>query len=67
MPPSIDPIHREADYEQLLDRILNAGSGREYFNPAPFTDEPEAAPQRSLMFLGALVHPVRSVAPWGRP
>ena len=33
---SIDPIHREADYEQLLERILNAGSGREYFNPAPF-------------------------------
>ena len=33
---SIDPVHREADYEQLLERILNAGSGREYFNPAPF-------------------------------
>ena len=33
---SIDPINREADYEQLLERILNAGSGREYFNPAPF-------------------------------
>jgi deoxyadenosine/deoxycytidine kinase len=33
---SIDPINREADYEQLLERILNAGNGREYFNPAPF-------------------------------
>ena len=33
---SIDPIHNDADYDQLLDRILNAGSGREYFNPAPF-------------------------------
>lgn len=32
---SIDPIHREDDYEQLLERIMNAGSGREYFNPAP--------------------------------
>ena len=33
---SIDPIHNDADYDQLLDRILNAGSGREYFNPVPF-------------------------------
>lgn len=32
---AIDPIHRDEDYEQLLDRILNAGFGREYFNPAP--------------------------------
>jgi deoxyadenosine/deoxycytidine kinase len=36
---AIDPIHSEADYRQLLERILNAGSGREYFNPAPFLPE----------------------------
>lgn len=33
---AIDPIQNDTDYEQLLDRILNAGSGREFFNPAPF-------------------------------
>jgi deoxyadenosine/deoxycytidine kinase len=32
---AIDPVHNEDDYRQLLERILNAGSGREYFNPAP--------------------------------
>ncbi len=31
----IDPIHSEADYEQLLDRIVQSGTGRAYFNPAP--------------------------------
>jgi deoxyguanosine kinase len=32
---SIDPINNDADYRLLLDRILNARAGREYFNPAP--------------------------------
>jgi deoxyadenosine/deoxycytidine kinase len=32
---AIDPVHNDADFRQLLERILNAGSGREYFNPAP--------------------------------
>ena len=33
---AIDPVHNSADYQQLLDRILEARSGRHYFNPAPF-------------------------------
>lgn len=33
---SIDPINDGRDYRILLDRIMNAGPGREYFNPAPF-------------------------------
>ena len=32
---AIDPVHNEDDYRLLLERILNAGAGREYFNPAP--------------------------------
>ena len=36
---SIDPVNNDSDYEQLLDRILNAGTGREYFNPAPFLSD----------------------------
>jgi len=31
---SIDPIHREADYQALLHRILRIRHGRHYFNPA---------------------------------
>jgi len=31
---SIDPIHREADYQALLQRILRIRHGRHYFNPA---------------------------------
>jgi len=33
---SIDPINDAGDYQTLLDRILSAGPGREFFNPAPF-------------------------------
>jgi deoxyadenosine/deoxycytidine kinase len=33
---SIDPVHNSADFQQLLDRILTASSGRHYFNPVPF-------------------------------
>lgn len=33
---TIDPIHNAADYQQLLERILEARSGRHYFNPVPF-------------------------------
>ncbi|MGD8977389.1 MAG: deoxynucleoside kinase [Gammaproteobacteria bacterium] len=33
---SIDPVHNTADFQQLLDRILTASSGRHYFNPVPF-------------------------------
>ncbi len=33
---SIDPVHSTADFQQLLDRILVARSGRHYFNPVPF-------------------------------
>jgi len=31
----IDPVHREADYAQLLNRALDIRSGRHYFNPRP--------------------------------
>src|SRR5690606_10053480 len=31
---SIDPIHREGDYQQLLQMILRIRRGRHYFNPA---------------------------------
>lgn len=33
---AIDPVHNTADYQQLLERILEARSGRHYFNPVPF-------------------------------
>ncbi len=33
---SIDPINNGGDYQTLLDRIMGAGPGREFFNPAPF-------------------------------
>lgn len=33
---SIDPVNDSRDYQILLDRIMNTGPGREYFNPAPF-------------------------------
>lgn len=33
---SIDPVNNSQDYQQLLDRILSAGAGREFFNPVPF-------------------------------
>lgn len=31
---SIDPIHRESDYQELLSTILGVKSGRHFFNPA---------------------------------
>ena len=31
---NIDPIHREADYQQLLQTILGIKRGRHFFNPA---------------------------------
>jgi deoxyguanosine kinase len=31
---SIDPIHREADYQELLQTILRVRHGRHFFNPA---------------------------------
>jgi len=31
---SIDPIHRDADYQELLQRILSIRHGRHYYNPA---------------------------------
>ena len=31
---SIDPIHRESDYQELLATILNVKRGRHFFNPA---------------------------------
>lgn len=31
---SIDPIHREADYQELLQMILRIRHGRHYYNPA---------------------------------
>lgn len=34
---SIDPVENHQDYQQLLDRIMRAGAGREFFNPVPFT------------------------------
>jgi deoxyguanosine kinase len=33
---SIDPINNPQDYQLLLDRIMNAGAGRQFFNPVPF-------------------------------
>jgi len=33
---SIDPINNPQDYQLLLDRIVNAGAGRQFFNPVPF-------------------------------
>lgn len=33
---SINPIENDSEFDQLLDRILNTGAGREFFNPAPF-------------------------------
>ncbi len=32
---SINPIENDSEFDQLLDRILNTGAGREFFNPAP--------------------------------
>ncbi|MGI9264745.1 MAG: deoxynucleoside kinase [Gammaproteobacteria bacterium] len=32
---SINPIENDSEYQQLLERILNSGSRREFFNPAP--------------------------------
>lgn len=32
----IDPVSNQSDYQALLERILDAGRGREYFNPVPF-------------------------------
>jgi deoxyadenosine/deoxycytidine kinase len=29
----IDPVHNDADYEQLFRQIEKIGSGRHYFNP----------------------------------
>jgi deoxyadenosine/deoxycytidine kinase len=34
---SIDPIDNHQDYEQLLERIMSARAGREFFNPVPFS------------------------------
>jgi deoxyadenosine/deoxycytidine kinase len=34
---SIDPVDNHLDYQQLLERIMRAGAGREFFNPVPFT------------------------------
>jgi deoxyadenosine/deoxycytidine kinase len=31
---SIDPIHRESDYQELLATIMNVKRGRHFFNPA---------------------------------
>jgi deoxyguanosine kinase len=31
----INPVHSDADYQLLLERICNAGPGKHYFNPAP--------------------------------
>ena len=31
---SIDPIHREADYQDLLQTILKVRRGRHFYNPA---------------------------------
>jgi deoxyguanosine kinase len=33
---SIDPVNNTQDYQLLLDRIMSAGPGREFFNPVPF-------------------------------
>lgn len=33
---SIDPVNNARDYQLLLDRIMSAGPGREFFNPVPF-------------------------------
>lgn len=32
-----DPVHNDDDYQQLLDRIRGARSGRHYYNPAPIS------------------------------
>ncbi len=32
---SIDPVHREADYQDLLQTILKIKRGRHFYNPAP--------------------------------
>ena len=32
---SIDPVNSARDYQLLLDRIMSAGPGREFFNPVP--------------------------------
>ncbi len=34
---SIDPVNNPGDFKMLLDRIMTAGPGREFFNPAPFS------------------------------
>jgi hypothetical protein len=31
---AIDPIHRESDYQELLQTILRVKHGRHFFNPA---------------------------------
>jgi deoxyadenosine/deoxycytidine kinase len=33
---TIDPVRREADYQDLLQRIRTADGGRQYYNPTPF-------------------------------
>jgi deoxyguanosine kinase len=33
----IDPVRREADYQDLLQRIQSMEGGRQYYNPAPFS------------------------------
>lgn len=33
---TIDPVRREADYQDLLQRIRTMEGGRQYYNPAPF-------------------------------
>jgi deoxyadenosine/deoxycytidine kinase len=33
---TIDPVRREADYRDLLQRIRAAEGGRQYYNPTPF-------------------------------
>ena len=35
---SINPIENDSEYEQLLDRIINSESRREFFNPAPLME-----------------------------
>jgi deoxyguanosine kinase len=35
---SINPIENDSEYEQLLDRIMNSESRREFFNPAPLME-----------------------------
>ena len=33
MPPRIDPVHNEADFEELLGAIRRMKRGRLYYNP----------------------------------